>query len=85
MIMFLRKDLNSLLGDNSELACKHCSYSNDEGSDSLLIQEHALIILNRCLNFQVRATLTNCQEVLYLMGVIESNVSNPEIGVTEVL
>lgn len=50
LTMFLRKDLNSLLGDSSELTCKLCSYSeNNQSSETLLIMEHALIILNRCL------------------------------------
>lgn len=26
LTMFLRKDLNSLLGDNSQLSCKVCNY-----------------------------------------------------------
>ena len=50
LTMFLRKDLNELLGDNSERSCKECSYS-EEGEENLLIIEHALLILNRCLKF----------------------------------
>lgn len=51
LTMFLRKDLNELLGDNSERSCKICSYSKDESEENLLIVEHALLILNRCLKF----------------------------------
>lgn len=53
LTMFLRKDLNDLLGDKSQLSCKICSYKGVEGHEgqNLLIIEHALIILNRCLNF----------------------------------
>ena len=52
--MFLRKDLNTLLGDKSELSCKLCAYKDKdtgEAPEKLLIIEHALIILNRCLTF----------------------------------
>lgn len=50
MTMFLRKDLNSLLGDTSHLSCKKCSYAiNGEPPENLMIIEHALMILNRCL------------------------------------
>jgi len=54
LTMFLRKDLNSLLGDKSELSCKLCAYEDKETGEkpeNLLIIEHALIILNRCLIF----------------------------------
>lgn len=30
LTMFLRKDLNDLLGDNSESCCKLCSYVEDD-------------------------------------------------------
>jgi len=55
LTMFLRKDLNSLLGDKSEMSCNICSY----GGETLLIIEHALLILNRCLIQQIDAVITN--------------------------
>ena len=54
LTMFLRKDLNTLLGDKSTLNCKICAYEDKEtgeGAEPLLIIEHALILLNRCLIF----------------------------------
>lgn len=52
LTMFLRKDLNDLLGDESERSCKCCSYTEGtKDKENLLIIEHALLILNRCLNF----------------------------------
>ena len=51
---FLRKDLNSILGDESQLSCEQCSYADDDTPatpENLLILEHALTILNRCLVF----------------------------------
>lgn len=59
--MFLRKDLNDILGDYSEQGCSICSYKEEtqglnemdmqSNFQNLLIIEHALLILNRCLTY----------------------------------
>jgi hypothetical protein len=59
LTMFLRKDLNALIGDESELSCSKCSYAETEGEDKLLIIDHAMIILNRCLIPQVKSAIEN--------------------------
>ena len=68
LTMFLRKDLNTLLGDKSSLSCKICSYSNKETGtgENLLIIEHALIILNRCLIFQIHSLICDKTESLFI-------------------
>jgi len=37
----------------------------------MLIIDHALVLLNRCLNYQVDALITNQIEALVLMTLIE--------------
>lgn len=82
--MFLRKDLNTLLGDKSELSCRLCSYSDCEsGSESLLIIEHALMILNRCLIFQIESLITDSSESLFLQSLLD--VDKFEFGVSDVI
>lgn len=71
MTMLLRKDLNSLMGDSSELSCKKCSYGiNGEEPESLLILEHALVILNRCMILEQRALITDNTQELFMASVI---------------
>ena len=83
LTMFLRKDLNELLGDNSERSCNICSYSKEETDENLLIVEHALLILNRCLKFQINAIITNQTESILLMSILD--VKNFEYGVSDLI
>lgn len=84
LTMFLRKDLNNLLGDKSELSCKLCSYSDCEsGSESLLILEHALMILNRCLIFQIDSIITDSSENLFIQSLFD--VEKFEFGVSDII
>jgi hypothetical protein len=82
LTMFLRKDLNELLGDNSERSCKQCSYS-EECEENLLIVEHALLILNRCLKFQINALIQNQTENALLLSILD--VKNFEYGVSDII
>ena len=57
LIVFLQSDeLNDLLG-----SFKIGADSNDpnESIESMLIIDHGLMIMNRCLKFQVEALITN--------------------------
>lgn len=71
---FLRKDLNSILGDESQLSCEQCSYADDDTPavpENLLILEHALTILNRCLVFQIQAIISDKTDVLFLHSLLD--------------
>jgi hypothetical protein len=86
LTMFLRKDLNTLLGDKSELSCKICAYADKETGEqpeNLLIIEHALIILNRCLIFQIDSLITDSPESLFLQSLLD--VQKFEFGVSDVI
>ena len=86
MTMFLRKDLNSLMGDTSHLSCKKCSYGiNDEEPENLLILEHALIILNRCLIQEQHALITDNTSQLFVASLIGNQDTDIEFGVSEVI
>lgn len=86
MTMFLRKDLNSLLGDNSHLSCKKCSYAiNGEAPESLMIIEHALMILNRCLIQEQHALITDNTSQLFVASLIGNQTTDIEFGVSEVI
>ena len=81
LTMFLRKDLNSLLGDKSEISCQVCSY----GGETLLIIEHALLILNRCLIQQIDAVITNTTQAQFLYSLFEDSEAEIEYGVSDVI
>jgi hypothetical protein len=85
LTMFLRKDLNDLLGDESQRSCKLCSYTEDgKDQESLLIIEHALLILNRCLNFQINSLIQNKKAINNIIISI-LDVENFEYGVSDVI
>lgn len=82
LTMFLRKDLNLLLGDTSRLSCEDCSYGPE--SESLSILEHTLVIVNRCLIQQILAVFSDKTDSLFLCQMVANKNERMEIGVPEV-
>ncbi len=53
LILFLRPDLNKIIGPQASRVNDECATlpGVPDSREKLLIMEHALMVLNRCLNF----------------------------------
>mmetsp|Transcript_16423 Transcript_16423/g.27832 ORF Transcript_16423/g.27832 Transcript_16423/m.27832 type:complete len:263 (+) Transcript_16423:1055-1843(+) len=81
LTLFLRNDLNQIMGDSLRRSCKicasidHSNYANKEAIEKLKIMEHALLILNRCLIFQLNGLITNSQEDKVVLQMLKETQS----------
>mmetsp|Transcript_6164 Transcript_6164/g.9939 ORF Transcript_6164/g.9939 Transcript_6164/m.9939 type:complete len:195 (-) Transcript_6164:533-1117(-) len=82
LMLFLRGDLNKIIGPQAHRVCEQCSNlpGIPNSQEKLLIMDHALVVLNRCLNYQLEGLINNSVDPELIMQ-LKKEQPNFDFGV----
>ena len=91
IVLFLREDFNSLMGDDNRRSCSKCASmdlreegdKNSESVEKLKIVEHALLILNRCLTYHLNGLLEDSPINKCLIEVVKLKGGENKLNISE--